>query len=241
MDKRYNPEETSGRDHDRGSLRRGGRPTYTQEVSEESTEAAPAGDLSRIITLPNFLSLSRVALVGVYLTLLFGENNRVAATVVLAIAGTTDFADGYLARRLDQVTTLGKVLDPTADRILLGAAVTSMVVYGAVPLWLALTVGGRELAVAGTVVILASRGAPRIDVSRTGKAATFGLMICFPLLLLGHGPGTWSHACRVVAWVIALPAVMLSFAAALGYVGPARRGLAARDAEGESVGRAPRP
>ncbi len=188
------------------------------------------GDLGRVLTVPNALSVSRVLLVGVYLWLLFGANDRVTATVVLAVAGATDFADGQIARRFDQVTTLGKVLDPVADRILLGAAVSSMIAYGAVPVWLAATVLGREGAVAGTVLVLAARGAPRIDVTRTGKAATFGLMVCFPLLLLGHGPGAWAHSAVVTGWVVAAPSLALSLAAALGYVPIARRAIAARRA-----------
>ena len=186
------------------------------------------GDLTRILTIPNALSISRVLLVGYYLALLFGRNDRVLATLVLALAGFTDFADGYLARRLHQVTTLGKVLDPVADRVLLGAALSSMIVYGAIPIWLAATVLSREAVVSGAVLVLATRGAPRIDVSRTGKAATFGLMVCFPLLLLAHGPGTWAHAADVTAWVLIGPSLVLSFAAALGYIPVARRALKER-------------
>ena len=99
--------------------------------------AAEPGDLGRIATVPNVLSLSRILLVGVYVYTLMWEGDRVLATVVLAVAGATDFADGYIARRYDQVTTLGKVLDPVADRMLLAAAIVSMIVYGAVPAWLA--------------------------------------------------------------------------------------------------------
>lgn len=186
------------------------------------------GDLTRILTIPNALSVSRVLLVGYYLVLLFGRNDRVLATLVLALAGFTDFADGYLARRLHQVTTLGKVLDPVADRVLLGAALSSMIVYGAVPIWLAATVLSREAVVSGAVLVLATRGAPRIDVSRTGKAATFGLMVCFPLLLLAHGPGGWADAADVAAWVLIGPSLLLSFAAALGYIPVARRALKER-------------
>ncbi|HVC26122.1 MAG TPA: CDP-alcohol phosphatidyltransferase family protein [Acidimicrobiales bacterium] len=193
------------------------------------------GDLGRVATVPNALSIARVLLVGVYLELLFGAADRVGATVVLAIAGTTDFADGYIARRFDQVTTLGKVLDPVADRILLGAAISSMIAYGAVPVWLAAAVLGREGVVAGTVLVLAARGAPRIDVSRTGKAATFGLMVCFPLLLLGHGRGAWAHAADVAGWVLAGPSLALSLIAALGYIPTARRAIAARTAAAASV------
>jgi cardiolipin synthase len=191
-------------------------------------KADEAGDLSRIVTIPNALSLSRVVLVGVYLALLFGADDRVLATIVLAVAGFTDYADGQLARRLDQVTTLGKILDPTADRILLGAAISSMVVYGAVPVWLAAVVLGREGIVAGAVLVLAARGAPRIDVSRLGKAATFGLMVCFPLLLLGHGKGAAAHVCIVIAWTALVPSLCLSFAAAAGYVPVVRRALRER-------------
>lgn len=185
-----------------------------------------AGDLSRTLTVPNALSVARVLLVGGYLVLLFGRHDRVIATVLLAVGGFTDFADGQIARRFDQVTTLGKMLDPIADRILLGAAMTSMVVYGAVPIWLAAIVLVREAAVAGTVLVLASRGASRIDVSRMGKAATFGLMVCFPLLLLGHGPGSGAHVADVAAWVLVGPSLALSIAAAFGYVPIARHAIA---------------
>jgi cardiolipin synthase len=195
-------------------------PTLPQVESDQE-----AGDLGRILTVPNALSISRVFFVGGYLALLFARDDRVLATVLLAIGGITDFADGYIARRFDQVTTLGKVLDPVADRILLGAAMSSMVVYHAVPLWLASVVLGREAIVAGAVLVLASRGAPRIDVSRTGKAATFGLMVCFPLLLLGHGPGGWAHVADVAAWVLVGPSLVLSLAAAAGYVPVVRRAL----------------
>lgn len=189
------------------------------------TEQEP-GDLGRILTVPNALSLARILLVGYYLYLLFGPDDRVTATVVLAVAGATDFADGYIARRFDQVTTLGKVLDPVADRILLGSAISSMIVYGAVPPWLASAVLGREGLVAGAVLVLAARGAPRIDVSWTGKAATFALMVCLPLLLLGHGPGAWARTLHAIAMLLVVPALVLSFTAALGYVPVARRAMA---------------
>lgn len=192
------------------------------------TDEPLAGDLGRVATVPNALSLSRVVLVGVYLYLLLGPDDRVLATAVLAVAGATDFADGQIARRFDQVTTVGKVLDPVADRILLAAAIASMIAYGAVPVWLATVVLVREGAVAATVVVLAARGAQRIDVSRTGKAATFGLMVSFPLLLLGHGPGAWAHATVVAGWVLVGPSLALSLAAAAGYVPVARRAAAAR-------------
>lgn len=191
----------------------------------------PERGLERILTVPNALSLSRIFLVGGYLALLLAESDRVLATVVLAVGGFTDFADGQIARRFDQVTTLGKVLDPVADRVLLGAAISSMVVYGAVPIWLAVVVLCREGAVAASVLVLASRKAPRVDVTFLGKAATFGLMVCFPLLLLGHGPGSAAHGADVAAWVLVGPSLILSIASALGYVPIVRRARALQRAE----------
>jgi cardiolipin synthase len=191
------------------------------------------GDLGRVWTVPNALSVSRILLVGAYLYLLFGPNERVLATFALAVGGITDFLDGWIARHFDQVTTLGKVLDPVADRILLGAAMSSMIAYGAVPIWLAATVLGREALVTGAVLALASRGAPRIDVTFMGKAATFGLMVCFPLLLLGHGAGGAAHDFRIAGWVLVPPSLALSLAAALGYIPIARHALASQRAAGE--------
>jgi cardiolipin synthase (CMP-forming) len=186
--------------------------------------------LDRIWTVPNLLSIGRLALLGVFLWLLFGEHERVAATVVLMVTGTTDFLDGYVARRLHQVTTLGKVLDPTADRIVVGTGVIAIAAYGAVPWWLAGIVLGREVAVSGAVLALAAIGARRIDVLWVGKAGTFGLMCCFPLFLLGDAGTGWARDLHNVTWVLVVPALAFSFVAAVAYVPVARRALAERNA-----------
>ena len=179
--------------------------------------------LDRLLTVPNLLSGSRIVLVAAYLYLLFGADERILATYILAIAGTTDFADGYIARRFDQVTTLGIALDPIADRILLAAAIVSMIVYGAIPLWIAIIVITRELIVAATVVYLERHGHVRLEVSRTGKAAAFGLMVGFPLLLLGHGPGSWTHPLTIATEIALIPAMALSYRSGIDYLRPAHR------------------
>ncbi len=106
------------------------------------------------------------------------------------VIGVTDFLDGYLARRFHQVSTLGKVLDPVADRLVLVTGILAITVYGAVPAWLAGVVLGRELVVSLAVLALAAMGARRIDVLWVGKAGTFGLLCCFPLFLLGDQRAT---------------------------------------------------
>jgi len=194
------------------------------------SEAANREDagLDRIWTLPNLISFARILLLGVFCWLLFGADRRIAATVVLMVVGVTDFVDGYLARRFHQVSTLGKVLDPLADRVVLATAVISIVVYGAVPVWLAAVVLGREVLVSAVVVILAALGAKRIDVLWVGKAATFGFMCCFPLFLLGDEHSSWARVLTDLTWVAVVPALLFSFASAAAYVPLAREALGER-------------
>ncbi len=196
-----------------------------------------AGDgLDRIWTIPNLLSLGRLVLVGLFVWLLFGDHERVAAVIVLSVAGATDFVDGYVARRFNQVSTLGKLLDPTADRIVLATGVIAIAVYGAVPGWLAGVVIGREVLVSAAVLALAALGAKRIDVLFVGKAGTFGLMFCFPSFLLSYGGASWEHALRDATWVLLVPALGFSLVAAASYVPLARKALAERCVAASSLG-----
>jgi len=183
------------------------------------------GNLGRVLTLPNAISLARILLLGLFCWLLIGPDRRIAATVVLMVVGVTDFLDGYLARRFHQVSTLGKVLDPLADRLVLVTSVLAITVYGAVPVWLAVVVLGRELLVSMAVLVLAALKAKRIDVLWVGKAGTFGLLSCFPLFLLGDERATWARVLTDVTWAAVVPALVLSFVAAAAYVPLARRAL----------------
>jgi cardiolipin synthase len=185
-------------------------------------------DLDRIWTLPNVISFARIMLLGVFCWLLFGAERRIAATIVLMVVGITDFLDGYLARRFHQVSTLGKVLDPVADRLVLVTGVIAIAVYGAVPAWLAAVVLGRELLVSVAVLALAALGARRIEVLWVGKAATFGLLCCFPLFLLGDEKTTWARTLTDVTWVAVVPALVLSLVSAAAYVPLARQAISER-------------
>jgi cardiolipin synthase len=198
-------------------------------------EAVPAealsgeeGALDRVLTVPNVISLARILLLVLFCWLLFGPDRRVPATIVLMAIGVTDFLDGYLARRFHQVSTLGKVLDPVADRLVLVTGILAITIYGAVPAWLAGVVLGRELVVSLAVLALAAMGARRIDVLWVGKAGTFGLLCCFPLFLLGDQRATWARVLTDVTWVAVVPALILSFVAAAAYVPLARRALEER-------------
>jgi cardiolipin synthase (CMP-forming) len=184
-----------------------------------------AGD-DRILTIPNALSLGRLCCVPLFLWLLFGRDNEVAAAALLAFLGATDWVDGFIARRYDQVSTVGKVLDPTADRILLAVGILAILVVGAVPAWVAWLAIFREVAVGAGVVALAALGARRIDVQWVGKAGTFLLMVAFPLFLFSHAEDlSWADAARAVAWPCALAGLGFSYYSAIRYIPLGREAL----------------
>lgn len=186
-----------------------------------------AASQSRILTVPNLISLGRLASVGIFLWLLFGLNQPLSAAILLAGLGATDWVDGYIARRFDQVTALGKILDPTADRVLVGVGVVAILIYGAVPAWVGWLVVVREILVSAAVVGLALAGAARIDVQWAGKAGTFGLMCAFPCFLAGHAHVSWHHWAIILGWVCAVPGLIFAWYAAATYVPLARKALAA--------------
>jgi cardiolipin synthase len=181
--------------------------------------------LDRIFTAPNVITLVRLLCIPLFLWLLFGAHRQTAAAVLLAALGATDWIDGFVARRYGQVSTFGKVLDPTADRILVGTAVISILIYGAVPLWFGIATIAREVLVSAMVLLLAAMGAARIDVLWVGKAGTFGLMFAYPTFLLGDGTASWQEPIRVIAWVTGLVGLALAWWAAGSYIAPARRAL----------------
>jgi cardiolipin synthase (CMP-forming) len=181
--------------------------------------------LDRILTAPNVITLVRLLCIPIFLWLLFGVHRQTAAAVLLAVLGATDWVDGYVARRYGQVSTFGKVLDPTADRLLVGTGVIAIMVYGAVPLWFGIATVAREVLVSVMVVLLAAMGAARIDVLWVGKAGTFGLMFAYPAFLLGYGTASWQEPVRAIAWVTGLIGLALAWWAAGSYIGPARRAL----------------
>ena len=181
--------------------------------------------LDRILTAPNVITLVRLLCIPVFLWLLFGLHRQTAAAILLAVLGATDWVDGFVARRYGQVSTLGKVLDPTADRLLVGTAVISILVYGAVPLWFGIATIAREILVSAMVILLAALGAARIDVLWVGKAGTFGLMFAYPTFLLADGTAGWQEPIRIIGWVTGLVGLALAWWAAGSYVGPAREAL----------------
>jgi cardiolipin synthase len=179
----------------------------------------------RIWTVANGLSFLRlVALPIIYLDLL--DERWLRAFVLLVVFSLTDWLDGYLARRMDQVTRLGKLLDPISDRLLFVVIGVGFVVTGLLPLWIVLVLVVRDALVLTAGLFLLSKGERPPDTSKLGKAATFGLMWAFPLFLLARATGVGDDPQPIlqwVAWFTLLTNTVLYYAAAVLYARDLRR------------------
>jgi cardiolipin synthase (CMP-forming) len=189
----------------------------------------PGSGEDRVLTVPNVITVVRLGLLPVFLWLLFGREDRASAAWLLAGLGTTDFFDGYIARHFNQVSNLGKVLDPVADRLLFFIGVGGIVVDGSVPAWFAIAVLVREVLVAGATIGLATKGVRRIDVTWFGKAYTLLLMIAFPLFLASHSTLGWHEGGGTAAWAFGIPGLVLAWYSAALYVPIAAKALRDRD------------
>jgi CDP-diacylglycerol--glycerol-3-phosphate 3-phosphatidyltransferase len=154
----------------------------------------------RVVTIPNLLSVLRLAGVPVFLWLLLGPEADVAALLLLAFAGISDYLDGKIARALGQTSKIGVVLDPAADRLYILATLVAFVLRDVIPWWLAVIIVGRDLVLAPGVGLLRRHGYAPLNVSYLGKSATFCLLYAFPLLLIGAHDWAVSDVARPIAW-----------------------------------------
>ena len=177
-------------------------------------------------TIPNLISLLRLLCVPVFVWLVLGADRPLAAGVLLAVLGGTDWVDGWIARRYDQGSEIGKVIDPVADRVLLIAAAVVLLIDGTVPWWVGVLVLAREAVISVATLTLAAAGARRIDVLWVGKAGTLALMFALPgFLLLSIADGALHVLAWVVTWSFTIGGLLLSYYAAVQYVPAARAAL----------------
>jgi cardiolipin synthase len=186
--------------------------------------ARPSAE-QRIVTVPNLISIARLACVPLFLWLLLARDEEIAAALLLGVLGATDWVDGWVARHFDQGSDLGKVLDPTADRILLLCAGVALLIDGVLPLWVGVVVLARELVISVAVLVLAAAGARRMDVQWAGKAGTLALMFALPGFLLADAVSELRVPLLVVTWVFTIGGLALSYYAAITYVPQARAAL----------------
>ncbi len=186
-------------------------------------------DRRDLLTWPNLITLVRLVCIPVFLWLLFGRHNRAAAAWLLAGLGATDWVDGWVARRFNQVSEFGRIFDPTVDRLMFLVAVPSIVADGSAPLWVGILVVVREALVAVAAVGLGLAGIDRFDVTFEGKTGALLLMFAFPMFLGANSTLSYAGLLGWLAWVFAVPGIGFSWYSLLfQYFPEARRRLAAR-------------
>jgi cardiolipin synthase (CMP-forming) len=185
----------------------------------------------RIWTIPNAISVARLAGVPVFLWLVLGLPHTAAkdwwAVGLLIASGISDWLDGKIARALHQQSRLGQVLDPAADRLYIVATVVALAIRAIIPWWLVALLAAREVLMAGVLWLLRRRGWGALQVSFVGKTATLCLLYAFPLLFLGSHVAGYAETARVAGWTMAIWGSALYWCSAVLYIVQARRLLAA--------------
>ncbi|WP_371503584.1 CDP-alcohol phosphatidyltransferase family protein [Allokutzneria sp. NRRL B-24872] len=192
-------------------------------MEREAVTAAPSsgGELpqsDRVWTIPNILSMLRLAGVPLFLWLLLGPEEDVLAIVVLAVGGFTDWLDGKLARWLNQGSKLGAMLDPAADRLYILATLIAFGVREILPWWVILALVGREVVLGLSLLVLRRYGYGTFEVHYTGKAATFVLLYAFPFLLAADGTSAVAEFVRPIAYGFTIWGVLLYLWAGVLYL-----------------------
>ncbi|MFP1154964.1 CDP-alcohol phosphatidyltransferase family protein [Mycobacterium sherrisii] len=154
----------------------------------------------RVLTVPNVLSVVRLLLIPVFIYLLTFAHANAWAVAILMISGASDWADGKIARTLNQSSRLGVLLDPAVDRLYMVTVPVVLALSGIVPWWFVITLLVRDGLLAATLPLLRSRGLTALPVTYVGKAATFALMSGFPLVLLGTWNALWSRVIGACGW-----------------------------------------
>ena len=199
-----------------------------KELPAHEAHIGTEGILDNVWTLPNLFTFIRLLCLPLFLWLLFPQENPAAASWLLVALGSTDWIDGWLARRFDQSSEFGKVFDPTVDRLLFIVSVTAIIIDGRIPLWFAIAVLAREILVGGMMLVATLVfGMERFDVTWLGKTATFLLMGAIPSFL-NASAGVWeSDFFHVVAYVIGIPGLVLSWYTGIAYIPQVRDGIRA--------------
>jgi cardiolipin synthase (CMP-forming) len=172
---------------------------------------------SRVLTVPNLLSFFRLALVPVFIALIVTGQDMLAL-ITLVVTSFTDFLDGYLARKLNQVSRLGQLLDPAADRLYIFAALIGLAWRDLIPWWLVIVVVARDVMLAVLGIVLANHGYGPLAVHRLGKVATFCLFFALPLMLFGQAFPAVAAFSLPLGWALALWGAFLYWWAGVVYI-----------------------
>jgi CDP-diacylglycerol--glycerol-3-phosphate 3-phosphatidyltransferase len=181
---------------------------------------------SAILTVPNLLSLTRILLIPAFVGLIVHEGTELPGLLLFAGVAATDWVDGYVARRTNQVSEVGKVLDPVADRLAVAAGLVAIIARGALPLWAGLAIIVRDAAVLLAGAALLAGRKVRVDVRFLGKSATAILMASITWIAWGNLGLPLAAAARAGGWVLFAVGIVESYLAAVWYLEDMRRALA---------------
>jgi cardiolipin synthase len=177
---------------------------------------------SRVLTVPNVISAARLALIPVFVALIIDHDTTTAGLVLFAIVVATDWVDGTIARRTGQVSDVGKILDPVADRLAIAAGLIALVLRGIFPLWAAAAILARDLTVLLVGAIALLRSDVRVEVRWIGKLATFSLMAAIPMVSWGNLALPLAAAATVCGWAAYTVGIAEYYIAAWAYLGDIR-------------------
>jgi cardiolipin synthase (CMP-forming) len=178
---------------------------------------------SRIVTVPNLISTIRIVLIPAFVVLILDHDTTAAGLILFGFVVATDWVDGVIARRTGQVSELGKILDPTADRLAIAAGLIALALRGVFPWWAALSILVRDVVVLVVGLVALLRGDLRIEVRWIGKVATFSLMMAIPLVSWGALDLPLAAAATVVGWAAYALGIVEYYVAAIGYLCDVRR------------------
>jgi len=193
-----------------------------RESGGSESQSTPRG----IATWPNLITLIRLLCLPLFVWLLLGRDDRAYAAWLLGLLGATDWVDGWIARRFDQVSEFGKIFDPTADRLMFIVAIVCIMIDGSAPWWFCVAVLLREVTFGATVAVLKLFfGMERFDVTYLGKWATFLLMFTFPGFVMGESALGIRAFFEAFAWVAGPIGLTLSYYTAVAYIPTIRRSM----------------
>ena len=195
----------------------------------------PASPPERVFTVPNAISVARLAGVPLFLWLVLGPQADWWAIAVLIAAGISDWLDGKLARAWNQQSQLGQVLDPAADRLYIGATLVALAIRDVIPWWLVGLLVARELVLGVALLVLRRHSYGPLQVSLVGKVATLCLLYAFPLLFIGAHDNPVATVARVTGWAFAIWGTGLYWWAAVLYLQQTRQ-IVAATRQGDTAG-----
>ena len=191
-----------------------------------TTDTVPAS--SAVLTAPNILSFSRIAMIPLFCWLAANEETRLWGILLFVLVVSTDWVDGYVARRTGQVSELGRILDPVADRLAIAAGLITFAFSGIFPFWAMLLIILRDIVLLlGAGLLLWGRGV-RVDVRWIGKIATFSLMAAIAWIAWGNAGGPLGEVLLVGGWLAFTVGIVEYYIAAGLYAIDVREALAAR-------------